>query len=51
MYLGDTDRTGDVQMNTNGDKIFFPMALRPNADRGLLIHEVSKLHTTTHHSR
>jgi len=31
--------------------LFFPVALRPNADYGLLILEVSRSHTTTHHSR
>ena len=30
---------------------FFSVALRPNAGHGLLILEVSKSHTTTHHSR
>ena len=30
---------------------FFPVALRPNVGHGLLIHEVSRSHTTTHHSR
>ena len=29
----------------------FPVALRPNAGHGLLILEVSRSHTTTHHSR
>jgi hypothetical protein len=33
------------------ENIFFPMALRPNAGHGLLILEVSRSHTTTHHSR
>ena len=28
-----------------------PVALRPNAGHGLLILEVPRLHTTTHHSR
>ena len=28
-----------------------PVALRPNAGRGLLMLEVSRSHTTTHHSR
>jgi len=28
-----------------------PVALRPNADHSLLILEVSRSHTTTHHSR
>ena len=28
-----------------------PVALRPNAGHGLLILEVSRSHTTTHHSR
>jgi len=31
--------------------VFFSMALRPNAVHGLLILEVSRSHTTTHHSR
>jgi len=30
---------------------FFPVALWPNAGQGLLIIEVSRSHTTTHHSR
>jgi len=30
---------------------FFAVALRPNAGHGLLIFEVSRSHTTTHHSR
>jgi len=33
------------------DNFFFPVALRPNAGHGLLILEVSRSHTTTHHSR
>ena len=28
-----------------------PVGLRPNAGHGLLIHEVSRSHTTTKHSR
>jgi len=31
--------------------VLFSVALRPNADHGLLILEVSWSHTTTHHSR
>jgi len=31
--------------------VFFPVALRPNADHGLLILGVSRSHTATHHSR
>jgi hypothetical protein len=31
--------------------IFISVALRPNAGHGLLILEVSRPHTTTHHSR
>ena len=31
--------------------IFYLLALRPNAGQGLLINEVAKSHTTTHHSR
>jgi len=30
---------------------FFAVALRPKAGHGLLILEVSRSHTTTHHSR
>ena len=30
---------------------FFPVALRSKAGHGLLIHEVSRSHTATHHSR
>jgi len=30
---------------------FFPVALRPKAGQGLLILEVPRSHTTTHHSR
>jgi len=33
------------------DTFFFPMALWSNAGHGLLIHEVYRSHTTTHHSR
>jgi hypothetical protein len=35
----------------NEERFFFLVALRPNAGHGLLIHEVSRSHTTTHHSR
>jgi len=31
--------------------LLFPVALRPSAGHGLLIFEVSRSHTTTHHSR
>jgi preprotein translocase subunit SecG len=31
--------------------IIVVVALQPNAGHGLLIHEVSRSHTTTHHSR
>ena len=31
--------------------LFFPVALQPNAGHGLLLLEVSRSHTTTHHSR
>jgi hypothetical protein len=31
--------------------ILFLSELGPNADQGLLIHEVSRSHTTTHHCR
>jgi len=31
--------------------VFLYLALRPKAGQGLLIHEVYRSHTTTHHSR
>ena len=31
--------------------VYIPMAFRPNAAHGLLFREVSRSHTTTHHSR
>ena len=45
-----------VRERAKGLKLWFffnfsPMALRPNADHGLLILEVSRSHTTTHHIR
>jgi len=39
----------EIVPNTE-DISFFLMALRPNGGPGLLIHEVSRSHTT-HHSR
>jgi len=30
---------------------FFSVSLQPNTGHGVLIHEVSRSHTTTHHSR
>jgi len=43
-----------LSKNTKIKKYFFflcPVALRPNEGHGLLILEVSRSHTTTHHSR
>jgi hypothetical protein len=37
--------------NRHAILLFFSVALRPNAGHGLLILEVSRPHTTTHHSR
>jgi len=34
-----------------GIKIFFYLAQQPPLGQGLLIHEVSRSHSTTHHSR
>ena len=39
------------QVSFQYNYIFFTVALRPNAGHGLLILEVSRSHTTTHHSR
>ena len=38
-------------INIQGGFFFFAVALRPNAGHGLLILDVSRSHTTTHHSR
>ena len=41
-----------VKPSTLAFRFFFsPVAQRPNAGHGLLILEVSRSHTTTHHSR
>jgi len=40
----------NIRAATNVSHFFF-VALRPNAGHGLLILEVSRSHTTTHHSR
>jgi hypothetical protein len=40
-----------IELNLVKNITFFLVALRPNAGHGLLILEVSKSHTTTHHSR
>ena len=43
---------GDVNcFSRNVNSPFFAVALRPNAGHGLLILDVSRSHTTTHHSR
>src|SRR5215510_7069812 len=39
-----------LQLNHNYYYLF-SLALQPRANYGLLVHEVSLLHTTTHHSR
>ena len=39
------------QLHFSPSKFFFPVALQPNAGHGLHILEVSRSHTTTHHSR
>jgi len=39
-----------MKVFTRNDR-YCPVALRPNAGHGLLILEVSRSHTTTHHSR
>ena len=44
------DKEGHVAVNVAAN-IFFFVALRPNAGHGLLILEVSRSHTTTHHSQ
>jgi len=42
VYLQNRDRTG---------RFFFYLAQQPPVGHGLLIYEVSRSHTTTHHSR
>ena len=46
-YVNDTVRTGGLHFFWGGVSV----ALRPKAGHGLLILEVSRSHTTTHHSR
>jgi len=41
----------NFQRNLFHITFFFSVALRPNAGHGLLVLEVSRSHTTTHHSR
>jgi len=45
------ERVRDDRRFTISDLILFFLALRPNAGHGPLILEVSRSHTTTHHSR
>ena len=40
-----------VRLRLRSKIFFFAVALRPNTGHGLLILEVSRSHTTTHHSR
>ena len=40
-----------MRISTQSIVTFFAVALRPNAGHGLLILEISRSHTTTHHSR
>jgi len=42
--------TSSISGIFNSHDLFF-VTLLPNAGYGLLIHEVSRSHTTTHHSR
>ena len=51
--LSNNERTNCtiLTFKPDGIYIFFPVALRPHAGHGLLIFEVSRSHTTTHHSR
>ena len=43
--------TNNSPSNTTKCTSFFAVALRPNAGHGLLILEVARSHTTTHHNR
>ena len=43
--------TSSISGIFNSHDLFFFVTLLPNAGYGLLIHEVSRSHTTTHHSR
>jgi len=50
IMLNDDDDDTTTTTTTTTTTIF-PMALRPNAGHGLLILEVYRSHTTTHHRR
>jgi len=41
----------DLYLYLTRKLIFFYLAQQPQVEYGLLSHEVSRLHTTTHHSR
>ena len=51
--VSDMQRTQESEFQTSVLKrcTSFSLALRPNAGQGLLINEVARSHTTTHHSR
>jgi len=49
IYQSESSRSEPLTASLN-DHIFF-VALRPNAGHGLLILEISRSHTTTHHIR
>jgi hypothetical protein len=50
-YTDQHNETEYPEGNVYNNKNFFSVALRPNVDLGLLILDVSRSHTTTHHSR
>ena len=47
----DSHHTSTISHNVTQTTHLFVLALRPNAGHGLLILDVSRSHTTTHHSR
>ena len=51
IWMGSEHKTWHKIFRASYMWFFFSVALRPNAGHGLLIHKVSRSHTTTHYSR
>ena len=50
-HVSTVSKCGSLDLSYAYNFFSFPVALRPHAGHGLLILEVSRSHTTTHHSR
>ena len=50
-YIWHTIRRNNHRILESAKLFCFPLTPRPNVGHGLLVHDVSRSHTTTHHSR